>query len=99
MHEAERIVGDVAEEVHVRLDAPVVVVLRERGVQVEEAGLPADHGMIGEEVAFADGGEGEVVERVVVQGLVNVRWNQPVGAGDEMVFCAGGCGVRGRCLG
>ena len=61
MHEAERVVRDIAEEMHVRFHAPVVVVLSQRRVQVEQAGLPADHGVVGEQVAFPDGGEGEVV--------------------------------------
>jgi len=51
--EAEGVVGDGAEEVHVGLDAPVVVVGGEGGVLVEEAAVPAAHVAVGEEVAFA----------------------------------------------
>jgi len=53
-HEPERVVRDVAEEVHVGLDAPVVRVRGERGVLVEEAAVPAAHVAVGEEISLAD---------------------------------------------
>jgi hypothetical protein len=49
-------------------------------------------------VAFADGGEGEVVEGVVVAGKVYVGGRGPMGLGDEVVLCASGGYVACRCL-
>lgn len=69
----------------VGLDAPVVVVGREGGVEVEEAGVPATHVSVGEEVAFAYAEGAQVGEGVVVAGAVNVGGRGPVVFGDEVV--------------
>ena len=50
----ERVVGDVAEEMHVRLDPPVPVVRGEGRVLVEESRLPADHRVVAQHVSLAD---------------------------------------------
>ena len=97
LHELEDIVLYVAEEMHVRLDAPVVLegVGDEERVPVEEAGVPAAHVAVGEEVALADADRVQVREAVVVAFLVDpggVRV-RPVRDGDELVVgLAGGEG-------
>jgi len=47
LHPAEDVVVDVAEEVDVRFDAPVVLVFGEGGVLGEEAAVPTTHLVIG----------------------------------------------------
>lgn len=68
LHVAEDVVIDVAEEVDFGLDAPVVADVRQRGVPVEHARVPAAHLVVGDEVAVLDllllehgGGFGEEV--------------------------------------
>lgn len=53
-HPAEDVVVDVAEEMYVGLDAPVVLRLGEGGVFVEEATVPAAHLVVGGHVAILD---------------------------------------------
>ena len=53
-HVAEDVVVDVAEKVHLRLDAPVVAHVGEGGVAVEEARVPAAHLVIGDEISVLD---------------------------------------------
>lgn len=55
--EGEGVIGYVAEEVYVWFHAPVVVVLGESGMFVEEAAVPAAHVAVREHPAFsyADG--------------------------------------------
>lgn len=96
--EAERVVGDLAEEMHVRLDAPVPVVGGEGGVVVKEAGLPADHRVVGEHVALADADGAQVVEGVHVFVSGDPVWCGPVRAWDDVVLGLGGGSVRGGCL-
>ena len=54
LHEAEDVVVDVAEEVHLRLHAPVVLRVREGRVLVEEAAVPAAHVVVGDHVGVLD---------------------------------------------
>ena len=79
MEEGERVIRDVAEEVDSGFDAPVVVVLLEGGMVVEEATVPAAHVAVRQHPAFADTESAEVVETVHVAGSVNPCWGGPVG--------------------
>lgn len=96
--EAEGIVGDVAEEVHVRLDAPVVVVPLERRVEVEEARVPPAHVAVREQVALSDPQGAQVGEGIVVAVEVDMLWDGPVVFGDQVVRCWSGRGVSCRGL-
>ena len=49
-------------KVHVGLDATVVVVAGESRVAVEEAGLPAAHGAVGEQGRLPDADRAQVVQ-------------------------------------
>jgi len=67
-------------------------------VLVEEAGVPAAHVAVGEEVAFADAEGAEVGEGGVKPGRGDVGGWVPVGFGDEVVRggsggCVCGCGL------
>jgi hypothetical protein len=53
-HVAEDVVVDVAEELDLWLHAPVVFCVRERGMVVEHAGVPAAHLVVGFEVGVLD---------------------------------------------
>jgi len=83
--EAEGVVGDGAEEVHVGLDAPVVGVRGEGGVGVEEAAVPAAHGAVGGEVAFSDAEGAEVGEGGMEALRGDVGRGCPVRFWDEVV--------------
>lgn len=96
--EAERVVGHVAEEVHVRLDPPVPVVGCQGRVLVEEPGLPPDHRVVAEHVAFAHPDRPQVVQAVHVPRARDPGRRGPVRAWDEVVFCARRGRVGGCCL-
>ena len=51
LHEAEDVIVDIAEEMHFRLDAPVVPCVGESRVLVENTGVPATHLVVGHHVA------------------------------------------------
>jgi hypothetical protein len=69
--EEERVVWDGAEKVHVWLNTPVVVIVSEGGMFVEEAAVPSTHGTVREEVAFANADGPEIVEAVHVAVLID----------------------------
>lgn len=47
LHEAEDVVVDVAKEVHLGLDAPVVLCIGQGGMLVKQTTVPAAHLMVG----------------------------------------------------
>lgn len=59
--EPERVVGDVAEEMHVRFHAPVPVVRVQCRVLVEEPRLPSYHRVVAQHVPFAHSDRTKVV--------------------------------------
>lgn len=94
LHPAEDVVVDVAEEVHARLDAPVVLRGGERGVLAEEAAVPAAHLVVGEELHFLDVLRDEERDGFFVQVLVNPGWDVPVlGRYEVCSVLAGAPGV------
>lgn len=83
LHVGEHVVVDVAEEVNFGLDTPVVAGVRQCGVLVEEAGVPAAHLVIGDLITILDVVLGEkfrgFVEEVVVDpggDFPVLFWNQ-----------------------
>jgi hypothetical protein len=85
LHVAEDVVVDVAEELDLGLDAPVVEGVLEGGVVVEEAAVPAAHLVVGFfagvlHVVFAEDFGAFFVEVVGDPG-----WGGPVFRGDEFV--------------
>lgn len=54
LHVSEHVVVDIAEEVHFRLDAPVVLCIGECGVLVEKTTVPAAHLVVGDLVGVLD---------------------------------------------
>lgn len=97
-HEAEDVVVDVAEVVHVGLDAPVEVEFEEARVPVEETGVPAAHVSVGDHPAFADADGAEVFEGVHEAAFVDPVGEGPVFEGDDFVVAFCGGDVLGCCL-
>lgn len=81
-HVAKHVVVDVAEEVHVGLDAPVVVLVGEGGVMREEARIPAAHLMVGYLVGVLDAVVGKDGCGFGEEGGVDPGWCGPVRRGD-----------------
>lgn len=97
-HKAKHVVLDVAEEMHVGLHAPVVVVVREDRMSVEEAGVPAAHVAVGDHPALSYADGPEVFERVEEAAFVDPFGHRPVRSGDDGVVAFGGGEVAGCCL-
>ena len=95
MEEGERIVGDVAEEVYIGFDTPVVVVGLERRVLVEEAAVPAAHVAVGEHPALAYTESAEVIKAVHVAILIDPGRRGPVGERNKVVGCGCRSDIRG----
>lgn len=85
LHVAEDVVVDVAEEVHLGLDAPVPPCVGEGGVLVEEAAVPATHLVVGDHVAVLDLVFGQDARRFLEQVVVDPGGDGPVLVGDD--FC------------
>lgn len=82
LHVAEDVVVNVAEEVHVGLDAPVVVHVGEGGVVWEEAGVPAAHLVVADLVGILDAVFGEDLGGLGVEGRIYPWGCGPVLARD-----------------
>lgn len=82
LHPREDVVVDVAEEVHVRLDAPVVPCVEQRGVLVEEAAVPAAHLVVGQARHVLHVLGGEERDGLLVEVVVDPGWDFPVLLGD-----------------
>lgn len=78
VHEAERIVVDVAVELDARLDAPVVVVVHHEGLAEEEAGLKTAHVAVADTVTVDDLALSHVLANLFGLLLVDVRRERPV---------------------
>lgn len=95
-HEAEDIVVDIAEEVDIWLDAPVVFQIFEGRVVWEEARVPAAHLVVGDFVCVLDFFFAQDFCGFGVEVLVYPRGDFPVFAGNELevdfgfCFCADG---------
>lgn len=88
--EAEDVVVDVAEEVHVGLDAPVKVVVEQPRVLVEEARVPAAHVPVGYHPSLADADGAEIFQRVHEAAFVDPVREGPVVVGYNFVVAFGG---------
>lgn len=93
LHEAEDVVVDVAEEVDVWLDAPVVLHVLQGGMLVEHARVPAAHLVVGEHVGILDVLLFQDVGRLFEQILVDPTGDFPVLFWYQLVadFGFGGC--------
>ena len=85
VHVAENVIVDIAEEVNVGLDAPVVLRVGQGRVLIEHAAVPPAHLVVRDLVGILDLLFFEDLDRLVVQVLVNPRWHFPVFLGDK--FC------------
>lgn len=81
LHVAEDIVVDVAEEVHLGLDAPVELNVLQSLVAVEQAAVPAAHLVVRDLVGILDFVLLENLDRLGVQVLVDVRGDFQCSAG------------------
>ena len=84
-HVAENVIVDVAEELDLGLDAPVVFGVRERWVVVEHARVPAAHLVVGFEVGVLDIVFFEDAGGFFKKFSGNPGWSGPVFAWDDMV--------------
>lgn len=89
VHVAEDVVVDVAKEVHVGLDAPVVARVFEGRVVVEEAAVPAAHLVVGDHVAVLDVLLGQYLGAFPEEVVVDPGGHGPVLLGDELVVAWG----------
>lgn len=99
LHVPEDVVVNVAEEVDIGLDAPVVIHVCERGVVREEARIPATHLVVGYLVCVLDAVFGEDGSGFFVQRVVDPGWCAPVrgrdlGEGDVRVCGAADGGLE-----
>lgn len=85
VHVGEDVVVDVAEEVHLGLDAPVVARVAQGRVLVEHAAVPAAHLVVGYLVCVLHAAVLEHARRLVVDLLVDPRRRRPVLARDLLV--------------
>lgn len=91
LHEAEHVVVNVAEKVHIGLDAPIVLGVLQRRVVWENAGVPAAHLVVGYLVGILHAILAQNLDRLVVEVLVDPRRRCPVLAGYlfKEDFCVG----------
>lgn len=85
VHVAENVIIDIAEEVHVGFDAPVVLCVGQGRVLVEHAAVPPAHLVVRDLVGILNLLFLQDLDRLVVQVLVNPRWHFPMLLGDK--FC------------
>ena len=90
-HESKHVVVDVAEVVHVGLDAPIEVEFKQARVAVEEPGVPAAHVAVGDHPAFSDADGAKVFEGVHEAAFVDPGREGPMLDWDDFVvaFCRG----------
>lgn len=84
LHEAEDVVVDVAEEVDLGLDAPVVLGVLEGRVLVEEAGVPAAHLVVGDLLGVLDVVFLEDLDGFLEEIVVDPRGDFPVLFGNNL---------------
>lgn len=84
LHPAEDVVVNVAEEVDVRLDAPVPAVVLEGRVLVEHAAIPAAHLVVGYLVGVLDVLLLQHLDRLMEEVHVDPRWHLPVFLRDQL---------------
>ena len=84
LHESEHIVIDIAEEVDVGLDAPIVLDVLERGVLVEHAAVPPAHLVVRSHLRILDTAIFEEFGRGILEVRVDPRWHFPVFLGDNL---------------
>ena len=86
LHPAEDVVVDVAEEVHLRLDAPVPPHVRERRVPVEVAAVPPAHLVVRHLVAVLHIVLLEDLGRFVEEVIVDPARHRPILLGDLLCY-------------
>lgn len=84
LHVAEDVVVDIAEEMDLGLDAPVVADVLERGMLVEHAAVPATHLMVGHHVGILNTVLLKHGSRFFEDAGVDPRGRVPVVIGDEL---------------
>lgn len=89
VHVAEDVVVDVAEEVHIGLDAPVVARVLQGWVPVEEAAVPAAHLVVGDHVAVLDALLREHLGALPEEVVVDPGGHGPVLLRNEFVVARG----------
>ncbi|KAK1849758.1 hypothetical protein CCHR01_07576 [Colletotrichum chrysophilum] len=85
LHEAERVVVDVAEKLNGGLDTPVVVVVHHGGLAEEESRLETAHVTVADRVTVDDLALGHVLANLACLLLVNVLGERPVLLGNLAV--------------
>lgn len=78
LHVPENVIVDVAEEVDMGLDTPVVLHVSHSRVLVEQPTVPAAHLVIGQLAAVLDAFFLEDLRRVFVELHADMRWRIPV---------------------
>lgn len=93
LHEPENIVVDVAEEVHLWLDPPVVLSGGEGRMFVEHAAIPTTHLVVGHLTGVLDFVLFQNLDGFLVDVVVDPRWFLPVLLRDDLVsaLSLGGC--------
>lgn len=91
VHVAEDVVVDVAEEMHLGFDAPVIADVFQCRVVVEDAAVPAAHLVVGDQVAVLGAFVGEDLAAFAHEVLVDPGGDGPVFWRDDFVV-AGGAG-------
>lgn len=90
LHEAERIVVDIAEELNGGLNTPVVVVVHHGRLAEEETRLETAHVAVAHRVAVDDLALGHVLANLAGLLLVNVLRERPVLLGDLAIVSLAG---------
>lgn len=85
LHEAEDVVVDIAEEVHLGLNAPIVLSIRQSRVLVEQAAVPPAHLVVGELIGVLNLVVQQELDGFLVEVLVDPCRHVPVLRRDELV--------------
>lgn len=97
LHIAEDVIFDIAEEMHLWFHAPVIPCVRERGVAVEHAAVPATHLVVAHHAGVLHVLSAQQLGGFFIEGFIDPSGNGPVVFGDEMVG-AGSVGGGGSTI-
>lgn len=89
LHVAEDVVVDVAEEMHLGFDAPVIADVFQGRVVVKDAAVPAAHLVVGDQVAVLGAFVGEDLAALAHEVLVDPGGDGPVFWRDDFVVAGG----------
>lgn len=96
LHVAEDIIVDIAEEMHLRLHAPVIPRVGERGMPVEHPAVPATHLVVAHHPRVLHVLPAQQLRGFLVERLVDPGGDGPVILGDEVVGAGSVCGGGGE---